>query len=115
MINKFLSLWFISKQNVKIGVDSRIQTGIKVKYNKPDIVVIDKVKKQIDIIEVGITSYENLKTVETEKSRKYDLLANHMGVMYKFPTRIIPIIMTKYIKLKIVFVISIILNFIKKK
>jgi hypothetical protein len=46
-----------------------------VKYNKPDIV----------IVEVGITSFDNLRAVETEKKSKYDcttvqhIVCNGMG------------------------------------
>jgi len=33
-------------------------------------------RNEIVIVEVGITSFDNLHTVETEKKHKYDLLAN---------------------------------------
>jgi hypothetical protein len=33
-------------------------------------------------------------TVETEKKRKYDILANHLGQLHKMKTRIIPWVMT---------------------
>jgi hypothetical protein len=65
-----------------------------VQANKPDIVVIDKKRKEITLIEVGITSQNQLKTVETEKKRKYDLLANNMGQTHKMKTKIIPWVMT---------------------
>jgi hypothetical protein len=45
---------------VEIRVDTRIPTRIQVKYNKPDIFILDKVKKEIIIVEVGITSFDNL-------------------------------------------------------
>jgi len=76
-------------------VDSRIATRINVKYNKPDIFIYDKVKNEIVIVEVGITSFDNLRAVETEKRNKYDYLANHCAAMYKaVNTRIIPYVMT---------------------
>lgn len=84
----------VATDRVEIRLDSRIQGAIKVKYNKPDIFVLDKLKKEILIIEVGITSFDNLRTVEVEKRHKYDLLANHMGSLYKYKTRIIPYVMT---------------------
>lgn len=84
----------ISNERAEIRVDTRIQGAIKIKYNKPDIFIVDKVKKEIVIIEVGITSFDNLRTVEVEKKHKYDLLANHCGSMYKYRTRIIPYVMT---------------------
>ena len=42
------------------------------KYYKPDIFIYDKVKKEIVIVEVGITSFDNLRAVETEKKSNYD-------------------------------------------
>jgi hypothetical protein len=56
-----------------------------VKYNKPDILIYGKIKKEIVIIEIGITSFDNLRAVETEKERKYDLLANHIGALHRCP------------------------------
>lgn len=84
----------VSNQNVEIRVDTRVQTSVKIQANKPDIVVIDKKRKEITIIEVGITSQDQLQNVETEKKRKYDVLANELGMMYKSKTKIIPYVMT---------------------
>ena len=50
----------IGNEKVEIKVDTRIASDIKIQYNKPDIVVIDKISKEITIIEVGIASQENL-------------------------------------------------------
>ncbi|TBU02638.1 hypothetical protein CWI37_0440p0050, partial [Hamiltosporidium tvaerminnensis] len=46
------------------------------------------------LIEVGITSQDSLQIVETEKLRKYDLLANELGLIYKCSVEIIPYVMT---------------------
>jgi hypothetical protein len=43
-----------------------------------DIVVHDKVKNEIIIVEVGITSQDQLQTVEAENMRKYDMLAKEL-------------------------------------
>jgi hypothetical protein len=56
--------------------------------------VFDRKRKLITIIEIGITSQNQLITVETEKKRKYDILANHLGQLHKMKTRIIPWVMT---------------------
>ncbi|TBT96840.1 hypothetical protein CWI37_2700p0010, partial [Hamiltosporidium tvaerminnensis] len=45
-------------------------------------------------IEVGITSQDSLQIVETEKLRKYDLLANELGLIYRCSVEIIPYVMT---------------------
>ena len=84
----------IGNEKVEIRVDTRIRTDIKIKNNKPDIFVLDKIQKTITIIEVGITSQENLQKVETEKLRKYDVLANELGFIYKCKTVIIPYVTT---------------------
>ncbi|TBU11486.1 hypothetical protein CWI38_1182p0010, partial [Hamiltosporidium tvaerminnensis] len=54
----------------------------------------DKKKNKITLIEVGITSQDSLQIVETEKLRKYDLLANELGLIYRCSVEIIPYVMT---------------------
>ncbi|KAG0435486.1 Retrovirus-related Pol polyprotein from type-2 retrotransposable element R2DM [Dictyocoela muelleri] len=49
--------------NLKILVDIPIKTDIIIKDNRPDIVVINKQKKQIFFVEVGVTCIDNLKQV----------------------------------------------------
>jgi hypothetical protein len=56
--------------------------------------LIDKRGKEILVVEVGITSQENLQQVETEKLRKYDVLANELTQIHGFKTLIIPYVMT---------------------
>ena len=84
----------VANENVEIRVDTRIRTSIKLAADRPDIFILDKRRREIVLIEVGITSQDRLQTVETEKTRKYDLLANKLGLEYKCKTRIIPYVMT---------------------
>ena len=56
--------------------------------------VYDKKKKQITLIEVGITNLDLLTQVENEKSRKYDLIANELALIYKCKVKIVPYVMT---------------------
>ena len=84
----------VSGPEATIVVDTRVHTDVKIKHNRPDIVVHDKRKKEIILIEVGVTSQDQLQRVETEKQHKYDLLAKEMGLMYKCATRIIPYVLT---------------------
>ena len=51
------------------------QTNVRIQHDRPDILVIDKRRREAVIIEIGITSQDLLKQVETEKLHKYDLLA----------------------------------------
>ncbi|KAF7683691.1 hypothetical protein TCON_1098 [Astathelohania contejeani] len=71
-----------------------IRTDILIKNNRPDIFIYDKKENEIILVEVGITSQNNFQNVETEKKRKYDLLANELGLLYKAKTKIIPYVMT---------------------
>ncbi|KAK1350385.1 hypothetical protein LUQ84_000623 [Hamiltosporidium tvaerminnensis] len=67
----------------EIRVDTRIKTDVKIRNNRRDIFILDKKKNKITLIKVGITSQDSLQIVETEKLRKYDLLANYLGLNYK--------------------------------
>ncbi|KAF7675374.1 hypothetical protein TCON_2710 [Astathelohania contejeani] len=78
----------------EIRVDTRIRTDILVKHNRPDIFIHDKIENMIILVEIGITSQDNLQQVEVEKKRKYDLLANEIGILYKAKTKIIPYVLT---------------------
>ncbi|MGL5899966.1 MAG: hypothetical protein ACRCZW_09965, partial [Lactobacillaceae bacterium] len=51
-------------------------------------------KREILIDEVGITNQDRLSLIENEKLRKYDLLANELGIIHKCKTRIVAYVMT---------------------
>ncbi|KAF7682554.1 hypothetical protein TCON_2221 [Astathelohania contejeani] len=78
----------------KFGSMIRIKTDILIKNNRPDIFMNDKKENEITSVEVGITSQDNLQIVKTEKKRKYDFLANKLGLLCKAKTNIIPYVMT---------------------
>jgi hypothetical protein len=84
----------VANDEVEILVDTRIKTSIKVQHDRPDLFVYDKKKKEITLIEVGITNLDLLTQVENEKSRKYDLLANEIALERKCKVKIIPYVMT---------------------
>jgi hypothetical protein len=83
-----------ANDDVEIRVDTTVDTSIKISANRPDIIVIDKKRKEITFIEIGITSQDQLITVEAEKQHKYELAAREMGAIHKCKTRIIPYVMT---------------------
>ncbi len=56
--------------------------------------ILDEIKNEIILVEIGITNQNALVTVETEKTRKYDLLANKLGQLYKYKVEIIQYVMT---------------------
>ncbi|EQB61133.1 hypothetical protein NAPIS_ORF01293 [Vairimorpha apis BRL 01] len=84
----------MENDSAEIRVDTRIGTDIKVSHNKPDILVFDKKRKEILIVEVGRTNLDRLSIVENEKLRKYDLLANELGAIHEARTKIVPYVMT---------------------
>ncbi|TBU01882.1 hypothetical protein CWI37_0607p0010, partial [Hamiltosporidium tvaerminnensis] len=84
----------LDNEYAEIRVDTRIKTDVKIQNNRPDIFILDKKKNKITLIEVGITSQDLLQLVEIEKFRKYDLLANELGLIYKCSIEIIPYVMT---------------------
>ena len=84
----------VAGEEAVIVVDTRVKTDIKITHDRPDIVIHDKKRKEVIIIEIGIRSQKRLQTVETEKLHKYDLLAKELEQMYKCKSRIIPYVMT---------------------
>ncbi|KAF7683547.1 hypothetical protein TCON_1240 [Astathelohania contejeani] len=62
----------MENERAEIRVDTRIRTDILIKNNRPDIFIYDKKDNEIILVEVGITSQDNLQIVETEEKRKYD-------------------------------------------
>ncbi|KAF7684128.1 hypothetical protein TCON_0688 [Astathelohania contejeani] len=84
----------MENERAEIRVDTRIKTDILIKNNRPKIFIYDKKENEIILVEVGITSQDNLQIIETEKKRKYDLLANELGLLYKAKTKIISYAMT---------------------
>jgi hypothetical protein len=84
----------VANDNVEIRVDTRIKTDINIQHNRPDLFVYDKKRKEITLIEVGITNLDLLTQVENDKLRKYDLIANELALSYKCKVKIIPYVMT---------------------
>ena len=64
-------------------MDTRLKTNVTVVNNRPDIFIYDKIKCEIILIEVGITSQDNLQQVELEKVKKYELLCIELKMLYK--------------------------------
>ncbi|TBU01288.1 hypothetical protein CWI37_0750p0010, partial [Hamiltosporidium tvaerminnensis] len=84
----------LQNKKAEISVDFKLKIDAKIWNNRSDLFSLDKKKNTITLIEVGITSQDSLQIVETEKLRKYDLLANELGLIYKCSVEIIPYVMT---------------------
>ena len=84
----------IENSNAKIITDMNFKISTQIKFNKPDIIVFDKIKRMIRIIEIGITSRDNLQSCESYKKQKYIPLANELSTRYKMQSEIIPFVIT---------------------
>ena len=68
----------MKNERTEIKGNTLIKYNIKISNNRPDIFIFDKMKNEIILIEVNITSQNNLQQVELEKTKKYDILANEL-------------------------------------
>ena len=85
----------MSNNRVKIKSDIPVRTDLRIDHNKPDLMIHDLRKKEITLIEVGITNKDILTKVEQEKALKYQLLVNELKCLYPGSTvTIIPVVMT---------------------
>ena len=82
----------VGNEKVEIRVDTRIKTDTRVGHDRPDIYVKDKRRNTITLKDVEITNQDIL--LETEKLRKYDLLANELSMIHKCKVNIIPFVLT---------------------
>ena len=72
-----------------------METSSKIKHNRPDLVIVDKVNKTALIVEVGITNIHELARVENEKFTKYNPLADDLQMTWKLKSvKILPVVMT---------------------
>ena len=85
----------LANMQVEMRVDTRSDANrCENTIDRPDILVIDKRRRKAVIIEIGITSQDLLKQVETEKLHKYDLLAGEIGLLHGCTTKIIPYVLS---------------------
>src|SRR5699024_772951 len=66
----------ICNERVKIKSDVPVTTELRIEHNKPDLMIHDLKRKEIILVEVGITSKHILATTETTKGRKYELFSS---------------------------------------
>ena len=72
----------IESKGYKILWDFIIQCGTKIKTRRPDIVVIDKTKKEVKIVDVTIPGDERLNEREVGKIEKYKVLKDQIPRMW---------------------------------
>ena len=70
----------------------KIPVGVGLEHNKPDVVVVDKVKKKWTIVDFCVPWDGNVKLREDGKKAVYSDLASRIHAMYKVQTETIPIV-----------------------
>ncbi|TBU04024.1 hypothetical protein CWI36_0823p0010 [Hamiltosporidium magnivora] len=84
IIDDFMKLQeILYNEYVEISVDFRVKTEVKTRCKRPDIRILDKRTNKMTPSEIGITSQDSFQIVQTQKLRKYDLLAKGLGIFYK--------------------------------
>ena len=82
-VSKFKCGDVIQNDGRTILFDQTIKTTRLIKHNKPDLVVIDRIEKTINIYEIGITTANTAARVQAEKTDKYKPLLNELFGMHK--------------------------------
>ncbi|KAG0438663.1 Retrovirus-related Pol polyprotein from type-2 retrotransposable element R2DM [Dictyocoela muelleri] len=84
----------VKNENAELISEMPVKTDSFVTNNKPDLILFDNKRNLIYLIEIGITSLDNLKKYEVEKLQKYRLLAKEMEQMYSKKVLIVPYVIT---------------------
>ena len=78
---------------VTIYWDKPIKTDRKVKYNRPDVVVIDREENMWYIVDFAIPMDHHVKEKEEEKIDKYMDLVVEVRIQFRVKTVILPIVL----------------------
>ena len=78
--------------NYEIWWDRPVEVPKKVEHNKPDVIVIDRVKKCWTIIDFAVPIDQNLLKKEEEKVSNYNDLATEIRKLHKVSTSIVPLV-----------------------
>ena len=85
----------VGDEKVKIKSDMAILTELRLEHYKPDLMIHDIRKKEITLVEVGITNKNILDKTELEKAHKYAILANELKCIHPgTQVTTIPVVMT---------------------
>ena len=76
----------IENENYKLIWDFPIQTDKELKHNKPEIIIIDKSNKTVQIIDISIPSDYNVVSKRNEKITKYIDLSIEIKRMWSMET-----------------------------
>ena len=76
----------------KIPWDFAIQTYREIENRRPDIVVIDKEKKECKIINIAVPGDQNIKAKKLKKITKYQDLRLQVQKLWNVKATVIPIV-----------------------
>ncbi|TWW77705.1 hypothetical protein D4764_12G0010950 [Takifugu flavidus] len=82
----------VENEQAKILWDFQTQTDKMVVANQPDIVVVDKHRKTVVVIDVAIPSDSNIRKKEHEKLEKYQGLKEEMERMWGMKATVVPVV-----------------------
>ena len=82
----------IENDQAKILWDYGIRTDRVIRANRPDVTLIDKVKKKVSLIDVAIPWDTRVEEKEREKMDKYQDLKIEIRRIWDMPVEIVPII-----------------------
>jgi hypothetical protein len=82
----------IETDQVKLLWDMCIQTDHVIQARRPDLVVVDKTKKEITIIDFAVPADKNVAEKEKEKIEKYQELKVELKRLWKMKARVVPVV-----------------------
>ena len=82
----------LENEKCKILWDFAIQTDEEIEQRRPDIVVIDKEKREFKIIDIAVLGDQNIKVKELEKITKYQDLRLQGQKMWDVKSTVTPIV-----------------------
>ena len=77
---------------VEIWWDRSVETTNKLEHNRPDVVVVDRVRKKWVIVDFAVPWDKNVWSRENEKIGKYAPLALEVRRLYGVATQVIPVV-----------------------
>ena len=82
----------LENEKCKILCDFAIQTDEEIEHRRPDIVVIDKEKREFKIIDIAVLGDQNIKVKELEKITKYQDLRLQVQKLWNVKASVIPVV-----------------------
>ena len=82
----------LENEDYKMLWDFSVRTDHEIEARRPDLLIIDKIEKNCQIIDVVIPEDGRVRAKEDEKVEKYQDLAREVRKMWEVRTKVIPIV-----------------------